>query len=301
MGFVDDLKKDKKKFFFVAVAIIIILLAVVLSVVKALGEEGEGESEGSSVEGVVIPVNESKIDDANYQGRSSSIKNSDFFSAGISKEEVIEQDTVVVEEQVSKPVVKSYSSGIKNSSGSISQKKQIETPVEEVVESAPSKELKRRTPSDQVGSKSSSSNKMFSAVVDNHNALVRSGVYVSFRLAEDVNVDGVSVPRNTLVTGIAQYGMMRMNVSINSIKVKDQFRKVNWEVYDEDGNPGLALPENIMNDLAKDLADEGVDGGGSVEGDVPILGRLKINVKKRNREVSFILNTGHRVYLKRKQ
>lgn len=313
MSLKEDLKKDKKKVFFIVVAIIAIILAIVFSVLKASGEEEQDTTAMNDLETVVVPIDESKIESSKYDSGKSSVSNGDFFgSSGVTNQDTAQEVNAFIDPVENKQKTSSYkSSGVvqgptstkssnSNNYSATTTNNKVESQPKEVVHQETTPELKRRTPNDKLGNATVKSKQMYSAVIDNSNNIVRSGAYVNLRLAEDVNIDGVFLPRNSLITGRAQYAQLRMNIVVNSVKVGNQFRQVDWHVFDEDGNLGLPLPESLINDIVSDGANEAVEAGGSsVEGNVPVVGNVKVNVKKKNKEVSYVLNTGHRVYLKK--
>lgn len=172
----------------------------------------------------------------------------------------------------------------------------------EVVEPVPQK-TRKRVPGTSSGNMSRGSasvnSNMIYGVIANSDKIVKSGSYVKIRIAEEMVVDGLVLPKNSVVTGIAQYGNERMNITISSVRIGNVTKEVKWEVYEEDGNLGIAVPESILNDIMKDGADDAVDEGSKVGADTPF-GSIDVNLKKKNQEVSFVLRNGHRIYLKAK-
>lgn len=162
-------------------------------------------------------------------------------------------------------------------------------------------ERRRRVPSDETGNFGQGSKRSYQAVIANDDKTVKSGSYVKIRIGEEINVDGVKVPRNTVLTGVAQYSEERMNITISSIRLGSRNYQVKWVIYDEDGQLGVAVPQSVLNDIAKDGATDAIDEGTDVEADVPIIGNVNVNLKKRAQEVSFIIRNGHRIYIKPKK
>lgn len=168
------------------------------------------------------------------------------------------------------------------------------------------KEEERRFPSDSFGNmgrkRNRSSNKnLWSAVVANGNRVVSSGADVRIRLGEDIVANGRVVKRNTVVTGTAEFNKNRMSVTVQNVRVENEWIPVNWIVHDEDGLEGIKISQDILDRIVQDGAEEGVDAGSGIESNVPIVGKVKVNLKQRVKEVSFPLENGHIIYLKEKE
>lgn len=174
--------------------------------------------------------------------------------------------------------------------------REAENRIEEVPKSSGGWRVPGSNSSNMRSSYNKSSNTIY-AVIANSDKVVKTGSYVKIRLAEDIEIDGVQVKRNTIITGIAQYTNERMKILVNSVMVGGVTKQVQWEVYEEDGNPGIAVPESILNDIMKDGTDDAVDEGSKIGAKTPF-GSVNVNLKKKNQEVSFVLRDGHRVYLK---
>lgn len=310
MSKLDELKKDKKKLFFVVLIVLAVLTTFILGIYNALNQgQTETASNVNDIDNVVVPVDEEVINNPE-RNKNTSIRNNDFFSSDLGV--VGNQDEETVEDKDSLDDVKMNSvvqpkknvSPYSNYKDEMLNNKEPSKPKEEVMNNSvveePVDTRRRRTPSD--GTLKKSNKKLFRAVIDNGNKVVRSGGYVNIRLAEKMIIDGMEVERNSILTGKANYSQERMEIIITAVRVGNEFKKVKWAVYDEDGINGIAIPESILNEMARDGADEALDAeGGSIEGNVPVLGKLKVNVKKRNKEASFVLNNGHRIYISKKQ
>lgn len=89
------------------------------------------------------------------------------------------------------------------------------------------------------------------AVIDETQNLV-TGATVRLRLLNDVYINGVLVPRNTLVFGPASLNDERLGVKINSIRFQNSIYPVSLAVYDMDGMEGICIPGAISRDVAKE-------------------------------------------------
>lgn len=307
----DETRQDKKKVLIIVLLPLIIIAAILVGLISG-GKDPENQQR-IAAEGVIVPTD--SVVAEKQKGKSETYMN-DFFSesdenVSVSKEaRAIESENNSNDESFKgsyKPI-SHESSGLSNSGSSYSGKsiKKNSTITEEPVPVASQPEgdkKRRRAPSDGMGNLSAGSGKtMYSAVVANSNKTVKSGSYVSIRVAEDIVIDGMKVPRNSIITGVASYGGERMNIDIKSVKIGNVTKTVKWIVVDEDGNDGIAVPQSILNDIARDGSDGVIENEGSkVEGNLPVVGSIKVNLKKKNKEVSFVISNGHRIYIKERK
>lgn len=92
------------------------------------------------------------------------------------------------------------------------------------------------------------------AVVQANQTLV-NGAVIHLRLATDIFINGVLIPKGNPVNGIASLNNERLEVEINSIRYKNILFPVKLELYDMDGLPGIYIPGSISRDVAKNEAD----------------------------------------------
>lgn len=312
--FITGIKEDKKKLFFVIIIPVILIVSILLGVFLG-GKESNviAQSNEPVVEGIIYPVDSTAIK-SNRKRTSSEIYKESFWETKIEEDNNIDfpddKENEVVKS--SKPEVKAPAYQYKSPYVDDGPVNTSPTPVNSVPENKeediseapnPSDGLRRRNPSDSYGNLSgnnngSLANQFLNAVVANDNKLVKSGSYVSIRLGEEVVVDDVKIPRNSIVTGLASFRNERMDIIISNIRVGSAVRQVNWAVYDSDGVKGIMIPENILNSIAKDVADEGIDKGSSFGANIPVVGSVNLNLSKKNRQIEFVLNSGHKIYIK---
>lgn len=84
------------------------------------------------------------------------------------------------------------------------------------------------------------------------------GATIKLRLNSDVFIEGVSIPKNSFLFGIASLKGERLNVKINNIKYKNSLFPVELSVYDMDGIVGIYIPGAINRDVAKASADRSI-------------------------------------------
>ena len=95
--------------------------------------------------------------------------------------------------------------------------------------------------------------------------VVRAGSTVQLRLLEAVRIDGVVIPRNTLLYGLATIAGMRLQVTVSSVEYGGQIFSVEASAYDLDGQPGLNVPNSRERTALKEaLASVGQTAGTSV-------------------------------------
>lgn len=95
--------------------------------------------------------------------------------------------------------------------------------------------------------------------------IIRAGSTVQLRLQEAVRIDGVTIPRNTLLYGLATISGMRLQVMVSSVEYGGRIFAVEAAAYDLDGQPGLNVPNSRERTALKEaLASVGQTAGTSV-------------------------------------
>ncbi|HEU4790339.1 MAG TPA: conjugative transposon protein TraM [Flavobacterium sp.] len=88
--------------------------------------------------------------------------------------------------------------------------------------------------------------------------VIVDGSTVKLRLSSDVFIEGVSIPKNSFLFGIASLKGERLVVKISNIKYKNSLFPVELSVYDMDGIAGIYIPGAINRDVAKASADRSI-------------------------------------------
>ncbi len=91
---------------------------------------------------------------------------------------------------------------------------------------------------------------------------ITTGATVKFRLINDVFINGRQIPANTFVYGSASLSGERLQVTIGSIRSGNSIYPVSLSTYDIDGAEGIYIPGAITRDVAKESADQGLQGIG---------------------------------------
>ena len=92
--------------------------------------------------------------------------------------------------------------------------------------------------------------------------IVRSGQMATFRVVEDTQLGGVSIPKNTLLSAVVNVSGNRVMFSVGSIRVNGSYYAVALTGHSADGTPGLALnvssEKQALNTETKEAALTGV-------------------------------------------
>ncbi|CDT07210.1 putative Bacteroides conjugative transposon TraM protein [Sphingobacterium sp. PM2-P1-29] len=85
---------------------------------------------------------------------------------------------------------------------------------------------------------------------------VTTGSVIKFRLSRDVQINGVFIPKDEFVTGIASLQGERLEVDIESIRFGNSIFPVKLSAYDMDGLAGIYIPGTIARDVVKQNSDQ---------------------------------------------
>lgn len=99
------------------------------------------------------------------------------------------------------------------------------------------------------------------AVVHETQTLV-NGSTVKLRLLNDIYINGVRIPKEQFVFGIAALDGERLNIAINSIRYLNSLFPVALAVHDMDGLNGIYIPGAIGRDVSKQSADRSLQNIG---------------------------------------
>ena len=146
------------------------------------------------------------------------------------------------------------------------------------------------------------------AVVHDEQMLV-SGSTVKLRLTTDIYINGVLVPKDNFLFGIANLSGDRLNINVSSIQYQNSLYPVSLSIFDLDGLPGIYIPDAISRSVAKQSADQALNGLGMTALD-PSLGvqaasagieAARSIVSKKIRLVKVSLKSGYQVLLRDSQ
>ncbi|QKJ30300.1 conjugative transposon protein TraM [Mucilaginibacter mali] len=110
-------------------------------------------------------------------------------------------------------------------------------------------------------STAASSQNAIEAVIHESKTVV-NGSTVKLRLVNDVFINGVLIPKDNFVFGLAALNGDRLTIKISSIHYQHSIFPVDLSVYDIDGVSGIYIPGAISRDVAKESADQSIQNIG---------------------------------------
>jgi len=142
---------------------------------------------------------------------------------------------------------------------------------------------------------------MINAVIHN-DQVITSGAKVKLRITQSIVVDGVTIPSNSFVYGIATFSKTRMSVSLQSIIVGSTILPFNKTVYDKDGMQGIYLPDNVKSEDANEAGSEMTDQALGTVNTGGILGAAlntgKSLIRKKAQRQTVTLKSNYKLFLK---
>ena len=99
------------------------------------------------------------------------------------------------------------------------------------------------------------------AVIHETQTIVNGSV-VKLRLSSDVMLQGIVIPKNTFLYGMASLKGERLEVKVNNVQYRNSIFPVELTVYDLDGIDGIYIPGAINRDVAKASADRSLQSLG---------------------------------------
>jgi conjugative transposon TraM protein len=146
------------------------------------------------------------------------------------------------------------------------------------------------------------------AVIHETQILV-NGSTVKLRLVNDVNINGVLIPKNNFLFGTASLNGERLNIKITNIRFHNSLFPVELSVYDMDGLKGIYIPGAITRDVAKQSVDRAGQGFGLTTLDPSLAAQAasagieaaRSLVSKKVKLMKVTLKAGYRVLLQVEQ
>lgn len=145
------------------------------------------------------------------------------------------------------------------------------------------------------------------AVVHSNQTLV-NGAVIQLRLATDIFINGVSIPKGNPINGTASLNNERLEVEITSLRHKNMLFPVKLELYDIDGLPGIYIPGSISRDVAKNSADNSLqlmelttlDPSLKAQAAAAGINTVKNLMSRKVKQVKVMVKEGYKVLLKDK-
>lgn len=136
------------------------------------------------------------------------------------------------------------------------------------------------------------------AVIHNGNKTVKSGSTVRLRTTEVCTINGIEIPNNTVISGIAQLSGERAKISITSIKYNGELLPCKFTIYDNDGIEGLFVPGGVNQEIKESTANSAVSEG-ATHFSIPVIGSVSTNAfKKKMQDPSVLIYDNHKVTLR---
>lgn len=136
-----------------------------------------------------------------------------------------------------------------------------------------------------------------------------NGSIIKLRLSQDIELDGVRIPKNTFVFGTASLKGERLNVEIASIRFQSSVFVVELLLYDMDGMEGIYIPGAISREVAKASAERSIqplgitslDDSWGAQAAGAGIEAAKSLMSKKVKQVKATVKSGYHVLLKDKK
>lgn len=126
---------------------------------------------------------------------------------------------------------------------------------------------------------------------------ILNGSFVRLRLGEDMQVNGIRIPRHTVFRGVAAISRNKIEISIEQVGLQ----QLKGMVYDQDYSPGIVLPASRSGDMEEALSRSVYQQGTGSALDIPyeIIQDLTQNLirNKRRKQSTIRINDGYPVYI----
>jgi conjugative transposon TraM protein len=150
----------------------------------------------------------------------------------------------------------------------------------------------------------SQSNSSIKAVIHEDQTLV-SGSTVKLRITQETNLDGITLPKDQLVFGIASLSGERLKISIRHVRLADQILPVDLNIHDADGLEGIRIPGSISQEVSSQTGGQALQGLGfnsldySLEAQAANAGieTAKSFLGKKIKQVKVSLKAGYQVWM----
>ena len=106
------------------------------------------------------------------------------------------------------------------------------------------------------GSSSATQKGSIRAVVHGEQKNITASSQVKLRILDPIEVDGFSIPKNTIILGQASFRENRVNITIENIAYNNNVYPFRGTIYDQDGFQGIYFPDNLVNDVKKEAGSE---------------------------------------------
>lgn len=143
------------------------------------------------------------------------------------------------------------------------------------------------------------------AAVIHETQTIVNGSTVKLRLVHAIFINGVKIPKNIFLFGMASLKGERLIININSLRYDNSLFPVDLSVYDMDGLSGIYIPGAINRDVAKESADRSMqtlgvttldDSWGAQAAEVGIEAAKSL-LSKKVKLIKVVVKAGYQVLL----
>lgn len=138
----------------------------------------------------------------------------------------------------------------------------------------------------------------FIPVIVDREEVLKSGQTLHLRTLSDFTINGVTIPKNTTITGAVQFSNERVFCQIGAIKLKDRIVPVNYAVHESDGVKGIYAPGTTNQEIGNNAASQGLSTGGTTV-NVPLIGSVSTGaLQKKLQDNTIRISKNYKLYLK---
>lgn len=211
-----------------------------------------------------------------------------------------------LQEQSEKRKGQVFAVSAKTNTGNISllQSKQPATAIDSAKES-PFQRINRFYALDEAVTDEENMQNAVQAIIPETQTLV-SGATIRLQLVTDIYLNGVMVPKDQFIYGMASLNGERLAIHITTIRHQNNILPVDLSVYDLDGMEGVFIPGAITRDVAKQSGDQAIQSMSFATLD-PSLGAqaasagiqaAKALIGKKAKLIKVTVKSGYRVLLR---
>ncbi len=127
---------------------------------------------------------------------------------------------------------------------------------------------------------------------------VYDGATVKLRAISSFLLNGIVIPENTLIYGVASIVQERVTIIVKSISFSNSIIPVSLYAYDRDGIEGIYIPGLVQHEIKNESVDEVLSETQSTL-NIPSVARIPLTVaRNRNRVLEAILTDNYEITLK---
>jgi hypothetical protein len=127
---------------------------------------------------------------------------------------------------------------------------------------------------------------------------VKQGSNITLRTTEETTINGIKVPKNTLITGVVSLSQQRLSVDVSTIKTPSKTIAMKLKGYDLDGNEGMPLEGGVDKEIKRDVINDAINATRQVVR-VPILNNTPTRAgQKKVNDPSVPVPKGYKLILK---